>query len=84
MATFDGKKEEFELFEDLFQTKFKIHNQLSEEDKIGYFHSLMRGDALQTFKNISSRNRENLAEILTVFGRKYVKPQSMVTPKHKF
>ena len=44
----------------------------------------MRGDALQTFKNISSRNRENLTEILTVFRRKYVKPQSMVTAKQNF
>ena len=44
----------------------------------------MRGDALQTFKNISNRNRETLTEILTVFRRKYVKPQSMATAKHKF
>ena len=83
MPTFDGKSEKFELFEDLFQTSLKIHNQLTEEDKINSFHSLMRGDALQTFKNISSPNRENLGEILTVFRRKYVKPQSMATAKHK-
>ena len=44
----------------------------------------MRGDALQTFKNITSPNRENLGESLTVFNRKYVKPQSMATAKHKF
>ena len=44
----------------------------------------MRADALQTFKNISSPSRENLAEVLTVFRRKYVKPQSMATVKHKF
>ena len=84
MPTFDGNSEKFQLFEDLFQTSLKIHNQLTEEDKINYFHSLMRGDALQTFKNISSPNRENLTEILTVFRRKYVKPQSMATAKHKF
>ena len=84
MPTFDGKSEKFELFEDLFQTSFKIHNQLTEEDKINCFHSLMRGDALQTFKNITSPNRENLGEILTVFRRKYLKPQSMATAKRKF
>ena len=84
MPTIDGKSEKFELFEDLFQTSLKIYNQLTEEDKINYFYSLMRGDALQTFKNITSPNRENLAEILTVFRRKYVKPQSMATAKHKF
>ena len=84
MPTFDGKSEKFELFEDLFQTSLKIHNQLTEGDKVNYFHSLMRGNALQTFKNISSRNRENLTEILTAFRWKYVKPQSMATAKHKF
>ena len=84
MPTFDGKSDKFELFEVLFQTSLKIHNQLTEEDKINYFHSLMRGDPLQTFKNISSPNRENLAEILTMFRRKYVKPQSMATAKHQF
>ena len=84
MPTFDGKPEKFELFEDLFRTSPKLHNQLTEEDRINYFHSLMRGDALQTFKNIIGPIRENLGEILAVFRRKYVKPQSMATAKHKF
>ena len=43
----------------------------------------MGGDALQTFKNITSPNREKLGEILTVFCRKHVKRQSMVTAKNK-
>ena len=84
MPTFDGKSEKFELFEDLFQTSLKIHNQLTEEDRINYFPSLMRGDALQTFKNFNAPTRENLVEILAIFRRKYVKPQSMATAKHKF
>ena len=84
MPTFDGKSENFELFEDLFQTSLKIHNQLTEDDRFIYFHSLMRGDALQTYKNINgSPTRENLGKILAVFRRNYVKPQSMATAKHK-
>ena len=58
MPTFDGKSEKFELFEDLFQTSLKIHNQLTEEDRINYFHSLMRGDALQTLMALPERIRE--------------------------
>ena len=84
MPTFDGKTEKFELFEDLFQTSFKIQNQLTEDDRIKYFHSLMRGDVLQTLKNINGPTRKNLGEILEVFRRKYVNPQSMATAKHKF
>ena len=45
MPTFDGKSEKFELFEALFQTSFKIHYQLTEDDIISHFHSLMRGDS---------------------------------------
>ena len=44
----------------------------------------MRVDALQPFKNITSPNKENLGEVLTVFRRKYVKPHSMATAEHKF
>ena len=84
MPTFNGKSEKFELLDDLFQTSFETHNQLREEDKLNYFHFLMRGDALQTFKHITSPNRENLGEILTVFRRKFLKPQSMATAKPQF
>ena len=84
MPIFDGKSEKFELCEDLFQTSLKIHNELTEIDRINYFHCLMRGDALQTFKNINGPTRQNLGEILAVFRRKYVKSQSMASAKHKF
>ena len=84
MPTFDGKSEKFELFENLLQTSLKNHNQLTEEDRINYFHSLMRKDALQIFENINGPNRENLGGILAVIRRKYLKPQSMVTAKNKF
>ena len=70
MPSFHGKSEKLEALEDLFQKSLKIHNQLTQEDKISYFHSLMRVDALQTFKNITTPNRENLGEILTVFRKK--------------
>ena len=40
MPTFDGKSEKFELFEVLLQISLKTQNQLKEEDKINYFHSL--------------------------------------------
>ena len=84
MLTVDENSEKLKLFEDLFQMSLKIHNQLTEEEGIIYFPSLMRGDALQTFKNITGTAREKLGEILAVFGTKYVKHQSMVTARHKF
>ena len=82
MHTFDGKSEKFELFEDLSERSIKAYGQLTEDDRINYFHSLMRGDALQTNNNFNGTTRENLGEILAVFRRDYVKPQSMVFAKH--
>ena len=46
MPIFDGNSEKFKLFEDLFQTSLKYHNQLTEEDKTNHFHSLIGGDAI--------------------------------------
>ena len=73
MPTFEGKSKKLELSEDLFQTGLHIHSQPTKEEKISCFHSLMHGDTLQTFKNISSPTREILGEILVVFNRQYVK-----------
>ena len=84
MLNFDGKSEKFELFEDLLQTSLKIHNQLTDQDKILYCHSLMRGDEVRTLKNICSPRRDSLADTLTVSRREYVKLQSMATAKYKF
>ena len=44
----------------------------------------MRGDALQTFNKTIGPTRENLGEMLAVFRRRSIKPQSMATAKHKF
>ena len=84
MATFDGKTEKFELFKDFFQTSLKIDKQLTEKDRINYFHSLMRRDALQTCKNINGPTRENWGENLATFRKKHVKPQLIATAKDKF
>ena len=79
MPTFDGKTEKFKLFEDLFHTSLKTRNMMIAEDNINFIHSPMRGDGLQTLKDINRRNQESLGEILTVFRRKDVKPQSRAT-----
>ena len=82
--TFDGKSEKFELFEDLFHTMIKMQTDMTETMKINHFHSLLRKNALQTFRNINTTNRQTLEDILAVFRRKYVKPESQATAKHKW
>ena len=82
--TFDGKSEKFELFEDLFHTMIKMQPEMTERMKINHFHSLLRKNALQTFRNINSTNRQTLEDVLVIFRRKYVKPESQATAKHKW
>ena len=82
--TFDGKSEKFELFEDLFHTMIKMQPEMTEQTKINHFHSLLRKNALQTFRNVSSSNRQTLEDVLVIFRRKYVKPESQATAKHKW
>ena len=57
---------------------------MTEQMKINHFHSLLREGALQTFRNINSTNRQTLEDVLVIFRRKYVKPESQATAKHKW
>ena len=82
--TFDSKSEKRELFEDLFHTMIKMQPDMTETMKINHFHSLLRKNALQTFRNINSANRQTLEDILAVCRRKYVNPESQATAKHKW
>ena len=82
--TFDGKSEKFELFEDLFHTMIKMQPTMTEQMKINHFHSLLRKGALQTFRNINPIIRQMLEDVLIIFRRKYVKPESQATAKHKW
>ena len=82
--TFDGKTENFELFKDLFLTMIKMQPAKTEQMRISHFHLLLRKGALQTFRNINSINRQTLEDVLVDSRRKYVKPESQATAKHKW
>ena len=71
LPTFDGKSKKFELFEDLFRNNIKMYPHLTELQKINYFHSLLRGDALQAFCNIEDSKKDSLDEIMTIFKRRF-------------
>ena len=70
LPVFDGKSETFELFEDLFRNNIKIHPHLTEIQTINYFHSLLRGNALQAYCNLDDTKNDNLEEVITAFKPK--------------
>ena len=53
--TFDGKSENFELFEDLFHTMIKMQPEMSEQMKINQFHSFLREKTLCKHSGTSVR-----------------------------
>ena len=84
MSVFDGKTENFEHFEDLFQTSLKAHPHIPEQKKIHYFYSLLLEDALQTFRIMTESTKLNLNDIIAGFRRRYVKTQSVATARCKW
>ena len=71
LPVFDGKSEKFELFEDLFRNNIKMYPHLTEVQKVNYFHSLLRGNALQAFCNLEKTKKHNLEEVITAFKRRF-------------
>ena len=76
---FDGKNEKFKLFEDLFHTMLKMQPEMTEAMIINHFHAHLRKEALQTFRKMSASNKKTLDDVLIVFRRKCVKPESQAT-----
>ena len=71
LPVFDGKSEKFELFEDLFRNNIKVYPHLTEIQKINYFQSLLRGNALQAYCNLDDTKEDNLEEVITAFKRRF-------------
>ena len=57
----------------------KMQPKMTEVMKNNHFHAHLRKEALQTFRKISASNKNTLEDVLIVFRRKYVKPESRAT-----
>ena len=68
----------------MFHTTLRMQPNLTEEMEINHFHAHLIGLALKTFKNIQRTPSTTLEDILKVFRRKYVKPESSASAKHRF
>ena len=84
MPTFNGRNDKFEHFAGLFMTNLKEYPNISEEEEVHYYHSLLSDDALQTYCNMTDTNRASLEDIIATFRRQYVRPQSIATTRSKW
>ena len=81
---FDGRNEKLEPFEDIFGTMLKMKLGRSEEIKNNHFLSRLQKEALQTFGNKNASNKQLFQTYSSFFRRKYIRPQSQATAKHKW
>ena len=81
---FDGKNEKIERFEDFSHTMSIAQPEMTVARKFNDFHGHSRKQALQTFRHLIAPNRKTLDDLLIVFQRTYVKPESQATAKHKW
>ena len=54
----------------------KMESDWTEAININHFCAHIREEALQTFRNKIASNKKTLDDVLIVFRRKYVKPES--------
>ena len=71
LPVFDGKSENFELFEDLFRNNIKMYPHLTKIRKLNYFHSLLREYALQAYCNLDDTKKYHLEKVITAFTRRF-------------
>ena len=76
LPVFDGKSEKFDFFEDRFRNNIKMYPHLTEIQKINYFYTLLRGNALQAYCNLDDTKKDNLEEVITTFKRRFGNFQS--------
>ena len=62
----------------------KFQPEMTEAMKIKHLHAHLRKEALQTFRKLSASNKKTVDDVLVVFRRKFVNPESQATAKHKW
>ena len=80
---FIGENEKFELFVHPFHTMTESYQKGEKNCELTTFMLIHGKKALQTFGNKSASNTKTLDDLLIVLQRKYVKPESQATAKHK-
>ena len=81
---FYGKNVKFEFFESFFHTILKHQPEMTEAMKTNHFYAQLQKEALHVFRNTRVSVRTTLDDVLIVFRRKYLKPESQPTTKHKW
>ena len=82
---FRGNREKYNEFEHLLLNHLKPHQQkLSEEQKLTYFQSLLRDDAIEFWQSLKITSQTTLAQVLRYFKKEYAMEDLKEVAKYKF
>ena len=82
---FKGNREKYNEFEHLLLNHLRPHmNRLTEEQKLNYFQSLLRDEAIEFWQTLQITTMTTLTEILQAFKKEYAKDDLKEVSKFKF
>ena len=82
---FKGNREKYNEFEHLLLNHLRQHvHKLTEEQKVNYFQSLLRDDAIEFWQTLTITLETTLRDILAAFKKKYAKEELTEVSKFKF
>ena len=82
---FRGNREKYNEFEHLLLNHLRQHqHKLSEEQKLTYFQSLLRDDAIEFWQSLKMTSQTTLAQVLRYFKKEYAKEDLKEVAKYKF
>ena len=82
---FKGNRDKYNEFEHLLLNHLRPHaNKLTEEQKLNYFQSLLRDDAIEFWQTLTITTETTLRDILTAFKKEYAKEELSEVSKFKF
>ena len=82
---FRGNREKNNEFEHLLQNHLRPHmNKLTEEQKLNYFQSLLRDEAIEFWQTLKITTETTLQDVLQAFNKEYAKEDLKEVSKYKF
>ena len=82
---FRGNREKYNEFEHLLLNHLRPHqHKLSEKQKLTYFQSLLRDDAIEFWQSLKMTSQTTLAQVLRYFKKKYAKEDLKEVAKYNF
>ena len=85
VPNFRGSKDKYNEFEHLLLNHFRpIANKITEEDKIHFFQSLLRDEAIDFWQTITINPTTTLQDVLQLFRKEFAKEDMREVARYKW